>query len=238
MFLVSSCSCSCPIHSNQVLSREWRCSWSSAERRCSNYNWVINNFVARGLMVYMYIFSDIMCPALMDIDNSTIVPNKTEYRYGEEVMYKCLDGYQFPDKDRSKNVTCTTASENSTDGIYNWFTFKNPTKAGNFCEGKHDDVITWKRVSHYWPLWRWSSGRRRIPLTRVLYCRGLIFSLMLGSLNKEWPVIWDVMMLMWRHCNQCIAFGDLSYYEDAVFPGIEITIIKIRDRWIPRTNGQ
>ena len=33
MFLVSSCSCFCPIHWSQVLSRERRCSW------------VINNFI-------------------------------------------------------------------------------------------------------------------------------------------------------------------------------------------------
>ena len=26
--------------------REWRCSWSSADRRCSNYIWVINNIIA------------------------------------------------------------------------------------------------------------------------------------------------------------------------------------------------
>ena len=31
---------------SQVLSREWRYSWSSADRRCSNYIWVINNFIA------------------------------------------------------------------------------------------------------------------------------------------------------------------------------------------------
>ena len=35
MFLVSSCSCLCPIHWSQALSREWSCSWSSADRRCS-----------------------------------------------------------------------------------------------------------------------------------------------------------------------------------------------------------
>ena len=29
-----------------VFSREWRCSWSSADRRCSNYIWVIDNFIA------------------------------------------------------------------------------------------------------------------------------------------------------------------------------------------------
>ena len=46
MFLVSSCSCFCPIHRSQVLSQEWRCSWSSSGRRCSNYFWVINKFIA------------------------------------------------------------------------------------------------------------------------------------------------------------------------------------------------
>ena len=33
-------------HLSQMLSREWRCSWSSADRRCSNYIWVIDNFIA------------------------------------------------------------------------------------------------------------------------------------------------------------------------------------------------
>ena len=63
MFLISFCSCLCPIHWSQVLSREWRCSWSSTVRRCSNYIWVINNFVAcygmayiRGLTVLMACF--------------------------------------------------------------------------------------------------------------------------------------------------------------------------------------
>ena len=58
MILIWSCSCPCAIHWSQVLSREWRCSWSSAGRRCSDYIWVINNFIAyydatyiRGLMV-------------------------------------------------------------------------------------------------------------------------------------------------------------------------------------------
>ena len=59
MFLVSSCMCLCPIHWSQLLSREWRCSWSSADRRCFNYIWVINDFIAyycstyiRGLTVH------------------------------------------------------------------------------------------------------------------------------------------------------------------------------------------
>ena len=59
MIIVLSCSCLCPIHWSQVLSREWRCSWSSADSRCSNYIWVISNFNAnqgatyiRGLMIF------------------------------------------------------------------------------------------------------------------------------------------------------------------------------------------
>ena len=46
MILISSCRCLCSIHWSQVLSREWRCSWSSADRRCSNYMWMINGFIA------------------------------------------------------------------------------------------------------------------------------------------------------------------------------------------------
>ena len=46
MILVSCCRCLCPINWSQVLSRSWRCSWSSADRRCSNYIWVIDNIIA------------------------------------------------------------------------------------------------------------------------------------------------------------------------------------------------
>ena len=37
MFLVSACGCLCAIYWSQVLSWEWRCSWSSADRWCTNY---------------------------------------------------------------------------------------------------------------------------------------------------------------------------------------------------------
>ena len=46
MFLVSSWSCLCPIHWSQVLSWEWRCSWSNTDRWCSNI-WMINIFIAQ-----------------------------------------------------------------------------------------------------------------------------------------------------------------------------------------------
>ena len=46
IFLISSCSCHCWIHWSQVLSQEWGCCWSNADRQCSNYIWVINDFIA------------------------------------------------------------------------------------------------------------------------------------------------------------------------------------------------
>ena len=46
MILLSSCSCFCPIHWSQLLSRQWRCSWGSADRWCSNYIWVISKSIA------------------------------------------------------------------------------------------------------------------------------------------------------------------------------------------------
>ena len=36
----------CAIYWHHMLSGEWRCSWSSADRRCSNYIWGINSCIA------------------------------------------------------------------------------------------------------------------------------------------------------------------------------------------------
>ena len=95
MFLISSCSCLCPIHWSQMLSWEWRCSWSSADRRCSNYIWVTNNFIAylgatynRGFMVIL-IFSQITifyCPILC------LYPQGTDdiLQYGQQINMICV----------------------------------------------------------------------------------------------------------------------------------------------------
>ena len=53
MFLISACSCLNAIYWSQVLSGEWRCSWSSANRRCSNYILVINNLIAYWSATYI-----------------------------------------------------------------------------------------------------------------------------------------------------------------------------------------
>ena len=61
MFLVSSRSCLRSIHLSQLLSWEWRCSWSSADRRCSNYIWVINNIIAYRGATYIRGFTVFRC---------------------------------------------------------------------------------------------------------------------------------------------------------------------------------
>ena len=61
MFLVSSCSCLSLIHWSQALNWEWRWSWSSANRRGSNYIWMINkqvNCLLRCDLYYRFDSSD------------------------------------------------------------------------------------------------------------------------------------------------------------------------------------
>ena len=53
MFFDSACSCLRTIYWSQVFSGEWRCSWSGANRRCSNYIWVINNFIPYSSVPYI-----------------------------------------------------------------------------------------------------------------------------------------------------------------------------------------
>ena len=48
MFSISFCSCLCTIHWSQMF-----CSWSSANRRCSNYIWVMNNSMAHSGVAYI-----------------------------------------------------------------------------------------------------------------------------------------------------------------------------------------
>ena len=91
MFLVSSCSGLCPIHWSQVLSWEWRCSWSSADRRCSNYIWVINNFIAYQGVTYIRGFTVLYCGNSLK-DNlskwSLIRGGLSRQYYNEETLWK------------------------------------------------------------------------------------------------------------------------------------------------------
>ena len=78
MFLVSVCSGLCAVYWSQVSSGEWRCSWSRADRRCSNYIWVINNLIfyqsasyIRDLTVVIFFFLW-NCPQDLADDWSTL----------------------------------------------------------------------------------------------------------------------------------------------------------------------
>ena len=53
MFLIFACCSLCAIYLSQMLSGEWRCSWSSADRRCSNYILVINKSIAYKSATYI-----------------------------------------------------------------------------------------------------------------------------------------------------------------------------------------
>ena len=53
MFLVSACSCLCAIYWSQLLSRELICSWSNADRWCSNCIWMTNNLIAYWSAAYI-----------------------------------------------------------------------------------------------------------------------------------------------------------------------------------------
>ena len=61
----------CPIHWSQVfLIWKWRCSWSSADRQCSDYIWVINNFVAYWGATYKSRFDGISVCRIAKFGNS------------------------------------------------------------------------------------------------------------------------------------------------------------------------
>ena len=89
MFLVSSCICLCPIHWSRVLCQEWRCSWGSTDRRCSNYIWVINNFIAywgvayiRGFtIVYLRIYVSLSLSELTKLTIRTSNSDDTKWEH-------------------------------------------------------------------------------------------------------------------------------------------------------------
>ena len=103
MFLVSSRSCLCPIDWSQVLSREWRGSWSSADRRCSNYIWMINKFIGcwgalyiRGLRVRIILILSILLQAMI-ITSFYYIINTFGYILNlEEIYISCQHNLGIP----------------------------------------------------------------------------------------------------------------------------------------------
>ena len=71
MFLVSSYSCLCSICWSHEFSREWRCSWSSTDRWCSNYIWV-NKFIVYKGASYIIGFK-VSLPQQQNSPSSTVI---------------------------------------------------------------------------------------------------------------------------------------------------------------------
>ena len=53
----------------QALSQEGRCSWSSTDRRCSNYIWVISSFIAYWGVTYIRGLTVVFCEIRACISN-------------------------------------------------------------------------------------------------------------------------------------------------------------------------
>ena len=95
MFLVSSCSCLCPVHWRQVLSREWRCSWNSADRRCSNYIWVINNFIAEPGHQQPWCLP-VFSPRRVIVRRAGLLWSQEDFEWRRSVpLFKCLTVLEF-----------------------------------------------------------------------------------------------------------------------------------------------
>ena len=69
MFFALSCNCLCPIHWSQKLSREWRCSWIIADRRCSNYIWMINNLLPTMMRLILRVDGTLFSLALCNLSS-------------------------------------------------------------------------------------------------------------------------------------------------------------------------
>ena len=99
-----------------MLSREWRCSWSSADRRCSNYIWVIDNFIAylgasyiRGFTVVLYngwwhIRKDFIAPTFKDCVGTKLIlikihaPVRPKWLFGWFCLYSVYIHFLGPQK--------------------------------------------------------------------------------------------------------------------------------------------
>ena len=81
MFLVLSHSCFNPNHWSQVFSREWRRSWSSADRRCSNYIWMISNCIPYKGVPYIRGLTVIWIIMIMLHNNTSV--NVTHWYLGD-----------------------------------------------------------------------------------------------------------------------------------------------------------
>ena len=187
MLLLSSCSCLCKIYWSHVLGWEWRCSWSSADRRCSNYIWGINNLIACRAAAYIkyfavHIFSEfprilwrlLRSPVWLSISLTYVSEQVIGTGFNRFIVKYLEVSYGVPASKASiltggysRNLEkCTFAVSRFSMGCQPPF-----CKTKCVCyhqliykiveEKKHDDVIKWKHFPRWWPFVRW------IPRTKA-----------------------------------------------------------------------
>ena len=95
-FLLSYCSCLCLIHWSQVLRREWRCRWSSVDRRliyCINDDWDKWLNVRHTLdRIFMTGILYIQCYWRSLINDDNVINNEQTNEYFQAIMhpFKCI----------------------------------------------------------------------------------------------------------------------------------------------------
>ena len=162
MILVSYCSCLWPIHWSQVLSREWRCSWSCADRRCSNYIWVISNFIAysgaayiRGLAVLLLAVSFLICRLVCYCPHSWVIVHK--YHNEQHQLFHMIS--PVPAKQRWKIYLNLTNAKKDTLLCFKLLIYLDlKTGLPNLCYNEIDSwgkLIALMQSNHL--LWRFQS---------------------------------------------------------------------------------
>ena len=110
---------------SQVLSREWRwrCSWSSANRRCSKYIWVIIKFIAWCSVPYIrdltvLIFSRVTSLALKQSYDCPSASEATLKGMGKLITWICLEWWYNLNK-----IICISCRRHISDDTFSWSSF-------------------------------------------------------------------------------------------------------------------
>ena len=167
MFLVSSCSCLCPLHWSQLYSRERRCSRSSADGRWSDYIWSTILLLLRCL--YFYGFTVCIYSPIPNLQRryswaacqvrawrSNYIPHETvntiTYPWRDQSIY-FEKGHQAIRQQQLWNV---------------W---------------EHDDVIKWKHFPRYSSFVRGNHRSSVDSPHKGHRCGALMFSLIWARIN-------------------------------------------------------
>ena len=78
-----------------MLSRAWRCSWSSADRQCSNYIWVIDSFIAYWSASYIRGFTVIQWPQVFRKKNGIPVDALVSHPLSQITIFRTISIFKW-----------------------------------------------------------------------------------------------------------------------------------------------